>query len=50
VIPPEIVPSVHVKLLGADAVSEIFGLAPLQIASVDGLVTAGVGFTETVMI
>jgi hypothetical protein len=49
-MPPVIVPSVHVKLLGALAVSEIFGLVLLHIATVAGLVTTGVGFTVTVML
>jgi hypothetical protein len=50
VMPPEMVPIVHAKLLAADAVREIFGLVLLQIDSVAGLVTAGVGFTVTVMV
>jgi hypothetical protein len=50
VIPPVTVPMVHVKLLAAEAVSEIFGLVLLQMDSVAGLVTAGVGFTVTVIV
>jgi hypothetical protein len=50
VIPPVIVPIVHAKLLAADAVREIFGEVLLQIDTVAGLVTAGVGFTVTVIV
>jgi hypothetical protein len=50
VIPPEIVPIVQVKLLGADAVRFMFGLVALQMESVAGLVTAGVGLTVTVIV
>jgi predicted transcriptional regulator len=50
VIPPDTVPIVQVKLLGADAVRLMFGLVALQIDIVAGLVTAGVGFTVTVMV
>jgi hypothetical protein len=50
VIPPEIVPIVHVKLLGALAVRAMFGLVELQITDDAGLVTAGVGFTVTVIV
>jgi hypothetical protein len=50
VIPPMIAPMVHEKLLGADAVSEILGDVPVQIAAVGVLVTAGVGFTVTVIV
>jgi hypothetical protein len=49
-MPPVTVPIVHAKLLAAVAVSEILGLVLLQIASVAGLVTAGVGFTVTVIV
>jgi hypothetical protein len=49
VIPPEIVPIVQAKLLGAVAASEMFGLAPLQIAAVEGFVTDGVGLTVMVI-
>jgi hypothetical protein len=50
VIPPVTVPIVQAKLLAAVAVREIFVLVLLQIASVAGLVTAGVGFTVTVIV
>jgi hypothetical protein len=50
VIPPVIVPIVHAKLLAADAVREIFGEVLLQIDTVAGLVTAGVGFTVTLIV
>jgi hypothetical protein len=50
VIPPLIVPIVHAKLLGALAVSAMFGLVALQVAAVAGFVTTGVGFTVTVMV
>ena len=50
VIPPVIVPSVQVNVLGADDVKEIFGLVLLQIEAVDAVVTCGVGFTVTVIV
>jgi hypothetical protein len=50
VIVPVIVPIVQVKVLGADAVREILGLVALHIADVEAVVTAGVGFTVTVII
>jgi hypothetical protein len=50
VIPPETVPIVQVKVLAADAVRFMLGLVVLQMASVAGLVTAGVGFTVTVIV
>ena len=50
VIPPVIVPIVQVNVLEADEVREIFGLVLLQIARVDGFVTAGVGLTLTVIV
>jgi hypothetical protein len=50
VIPPEIVPIVQVKVLGVLAVKVMFGLAPLQIVAVAGLVTAGFGLTVTVIV
>jgi hypothetical protein len=50
VMPPVTVPMVQVKLLGVVAVSEMFGLVLLQIATAAGLVIAGVGFTVTVMV
>jgi hypothetical protein len=50
VIPPLIVPIVQLNVLDALAVSAMFGLVLLQMASVAGLVTAGVGLTVTVMV
>ena len=50
VMPPEIAPMVQEKLLGALAVSAILVFVPLQIAFVAALVTAGVGFTVTVIV
>jgi hypothetical protein len=49
VIPPVMVPTVHVNVLGAEAVSEMFGLVLLQIEVVEGLVTVGRGFTVTMI-
>jgi hypothetical protein len=50
VIPPVIVPTVQVKLLGTLAVRAIFGEVPLQVPAVLGEVTTGVGLTVTVMV
>jgi hypothetical protein len=50
VIPPVIVPTVHVKLLGVLDVRLMFGLVALQIATVAGFVTTGVGFTVIVIV
>jgi hypothetical protein len=50
VIPPVTVPTVHANVLAVLAVSEMFGLVALQICTEDGLVTAGVGFTVTVIV
>jgi hypothetical protein len=50
VILPMIVPTVHVKLLGALAVNAMFGLVPLQVLAVLAVVTAGVGLTVTVIV
>lgn len=50
VMPPVIAPTVQVKVLGAEAVSAIFGPVPLQIAAVLAVVTTGVGNTVTVMV
>jgi hypothetical protein len=50
VILPMIVPTVQVKLLGALAVNAMFGLVPLQVLAVLAVVTAGVGFTVTVIV
>jgi hypothetical protein len=50
VMPPLMVPIVHANVLGAVAASVIFGPVPLQIETAAGLVTAGVGLTDTVMV
>jgi hypothetical protein len=50
VIPPVTLPIVHAKLLAVVAVREMLGLVLLQIATVEGLVIAGVGFTVTVIV
>ena len=50
VILPVIVPTVHVKLLATDAVKLIAVLLPLHIVFVAVLVTAGAGFTVTVIV
>jgi hypothetical protein len=50
VIPPVIVPIVQEILLTAVVVTDMFGLVPLQIDIVGGLVTAGVGLTVTVIV
>jgi hypothetical protein len=50
VMPPEIVPSVQVNVLGAVAVSAIFVAVALQIAAVFAVVTTGIGLTVTVMV
>ena len=50
VMPPVMVPIVQLKVLGAVAVRLILGLLLLQIAVVEGVVTAGVGLTVTVMV
>jgi hypothetical protein len=50
VILPVIVPTVQVKVLGALAVSKMFGPVPLHVAAVDAFVTTGVGFTVTVIV
>jgi hypothetical protein len=47
---PVIVPIVQEKVLGVDAVSEMFGLPPLQILVDGGVVMAGIGFTVTTML
>ena len=49
VIPPVIVPMVQVKVLAAEEVKLIFGPVPEQMVAVVELVTAGFGFTVTVM-
>ena len=47
---PIIVPTVHVKLLGALDVNTIFGLVPLHMLTVAKLVTAGLGLTATIIL
>ena len=49
VIPPVIVPTVQVNVLGALAVNAMFVAVLLQIAAVFAVVTAGVGLTVTVI-
>lgn len=49
VMPPVTVPTVQVKLLATVAVSAIFGPVPLHVETEDAVVTAGLGFTVTVM-
>ena len=49
-VTPEMVPSVQLKVLAADAVKAIFGLVPLQMVAVLAVVTTGVGFTVTVIV
>jgi hypothetical protein len=50
VMPPFTAPIVHVNELAVLEVSAMFGLVALQIATAEGLVTAGVGFTVTVIV
>jgi len=50
VILPVIVPTAHVKLLGALAVKAIFGPVPLQVLAVAAVVTTGVGLTATTIL
>lgn len=50
VIPPEIVPTVHVNVLATLAVSGMLVAEPLQDDAVLGVVTTGFGFTVTVMV
>lgn len=47
VIPPVIVPTVQVNVLGAEAVNEMVGAVPLQVAAVLAVVTTGLGCTVT---
>jgi hypothetical protein len=47
---PVMVPTVHVNVLAAVAVSAMFVAEPLQIAAVFAVVTAGVGLTVTVIV
>lgn len=50
VMPPVMVPTVQVKVLGAEAVSAMFGLVALQMVEAFAVVTAGVGYTVTVKV
>ena len=50
VIPPVIVPTVQVNVLGAEAVKLIFGPVPLQVEAMLDVVTTGVGLTVTVIV
>jgi hypothetical protein len=50
VIPPTIVPIVQANVLGALEVSVMLGPVALQIDVVAAFVTAGVGFTVTVIV
>ena len=47
---PVIVPIVHANVLGTLAVKPIFGPVPLHVFAVLGVVTAGLGFTVTVIV
>ena len=47
---PVMVPIVQLKLLAAVANSAMFVVPPLQMAAVLAVVTAGVGFTVTVIV
>ena len=47
---PTIVPTVHVKVLGALDVNTIFGPVPLHMMAVAKLVTAGLGLTVTTIL
>jgi hypothetical protein len=49
-MPPTIVPTVQLNVLGTVDVKEMFGLPPLQIAAGGVLVTAGSGLTVTVIV
>jgi hypothetical protein len=50
VIPPVTDPTVQSKVLGADAVSEIFVADPLHTEAVPGVVTVREGLTMTVIV
>ena len=50
VMPPVMMPIVQVKLLGVLEVNVIFGPVPLHVLAVGAFVTAGFGFTVTVMV
>jgi hypothetical protein len=47
---PVIVPTVHVNVLGIEAVKLIEGLEPLQVIAVAGVVIEGDGLTVTIML
>lgn len=50
VMPPVVVPIVHVNVLAVLAVSPMLVALPLQIAAVLAVVTTGVGLTVTVIV
>jgi hypothetical protein len=50
VMPPVIVPMVHVNVLGTVAVKLMLGPVPLHIVAVLAVVTTGAGFTVTVIV
>lgn len=50
VIPPVTVPTVQLNELGTEEVMLIFGLVPLQMEVVAGVVIVGAGLTVTVMV
>jgi hypothetical protein len=50
VIPPVIVPTVHVKLLGALEVNAMLVFVLLQMLFVAAFVTTGLGYTVTVIV
>ena len=49
-MPPVMVPIVHVNVLAVLDVRLILGPVPLQVLAVLGVVTAGFGFTVTVIV
>ena len=50
VIPPVMVPMVQLNVLAVVAVNTMFVAVALQITAVAGFVTAGLGFTVTVIV
>lgn len=50
VIPPVIVPTVQLNVLGVDEVRLMLVVAPLQIVAVATVVTDGLGLTVTVIV
>ena len=50
VIPPVIIPTDQVNVLGIEAFNDIFGPIPLQIIAVLAVVTTGAGWTKTVIV